>query len=890
MIAILCVLCTAGAAQEQESGRPDNLVQNGSFELADAGGFPDRWGRNFPQGRPAPARDTAVAHTGQASAKISATGPARFNFSQTIPVRAGQAYEVSIWVRSERLVPVPAAQLINLIWQSDAGDLSAADVGVPRPGTHDWYQVGGTVRAPQRAIRVRMRLFLHAESGTMWFDDVELREAKEPPAPTEVVPAADVVAIGVLEGPTFFQLLDLDRLGLEHVRAAVVRREYEVAKHALLAYYRQRRTPRWYRNPLGAVGDEAGAARFARDVIEWVTRNPPDPRNGQWVTLRVGSRLWGYAEQFSSAAGSPGFTPEALFRMLSSVWQCAEFLVPEHRFRSGSNWGVAQAGGLFHAALYFPEFKDAPKWQRLTIERLTQELSVQHYPDGGQIELAPIYHKVNARWYGGVVLAARLNGVELPDSFQERVEQIFDFMTYLLKPDLTLPMFGDSRTEDISREMYAKIAVPLFGRADMRYVATKRREGRSPAQTSIAFPDSGFYIMRSDWRPFARYLAFKCGPYGGKRRTNMGVSTHSHYDQLSFILCADGTNYLEDMGVGPYDSPEKDEAKATSNHNAIVVDGKDQNAQDAVAHAWLASSAFDYVDGSHPGYLDATCRRRIWFVKPDFWVLSDIVSGEGTHRADEYFRLTPVRPSVDAEARVVTAPGVGDNTLLMTFLEGTLSTGPGKIIYDFSSNWRGSATVIKCSREGPLPLLFTTLLYPMKQGQPTPQFEYISASGAQVPADGVARAEVVAVRVGVGNAEHVLLFGWDSGEYRCGRVGLVGRACAITVVGGDIRRIGLVDATVLEGMTPSLQCSAPFTGALVKEQAGNWCIENRSDEAVALTISLGDPAAGLQVFRLLQDGQASSVEVEIADGTLTFTSEPGADYLIAEPVAIPLLP
>jgi hypothetical protein len=93
----------------------------------------------------------------------------------------------------------------------------------------------------------------------------------------------------------------------------------------------------------------------------------------------------------------------------------------------------------------------------------------------------------------------------------------------------------------------------------------------------------------------------------------------------------------------------------TSAHNTVVVDGESQatyrgrlrwsNAYRATSHHWVSTACLDYVEGSHDGYARLTSpvqhRRSVLFMKPDYWLLRDELTGEGAHQIDRYFHLAP---------------------------------------------------------------------------------------------------------------------------------------------------------------------------------------------------------------------------------------------------------
>ena len=51
----------------------------------------------------------------------------------------------------------------------------------------------------------------------------------------------------------------------------------------------------------------------------------------------------------------------------------------------------------------------------------------------------------------------------------------------------------------------------LFGRDDMRHVATRGKEGTAPATLDAALPSAGYYVMRTHWTdPQGLYLFIFC--------------------------------------------------------------------------------------------------------------------------------------------------------------------------------------------------------------------------------------------------------------------------------------------------------------------------------------------------------------------------------------------
>ena len=102
------------------------------------------------------------------------------------------------------------------------------------------------------------------------------------------------------------------------------------------------------------------------------------------------------AAQLSTAPRT--LTDDVLVDWYKSVWEHGWRL--RHFHRTG-NWLIMEMNGLAQIGLLYPQFVDAPAWKAYAFERLTEELDVQVYPDGFQIELSTGYHQVdilNYQW------------------------------------------------------------------------------------------------------------------------------------------------------------------------------------------------------------------------------------------------------------------------------------------------------------------------------------------------------------------------------------------------------------------------------------------------------------------------------------------------------------
>ena len=165
--------------------------------------------------------------------------------------------------------------------------------------------------------------------------------------------------------------------------------------------------------------------------------------------------------------------------------------------------------------------------------------------------------------------------------------------------------------------------------------------------------------MRTGWGKEAHHLIFDCGEIAaGVMENEVPSSAHGHSDALSIQVSAYGTPFLVDSGFYTYNGPIDWHRyfRDTSAHNTVVVDGESQSefrgrlkwshAPRTKLNFWMTSIPFDFVEGSHDGYRrlaqPGVHRRAVIFLKPDYWLVRDELTGKGAHEIDRYFHFSPM--------------------------------------------------------------------------------------------------------------------------------------------------------------------------------------------------------------------------------------------------------
>jgi hypothetical protein len=251
-------------------------------------------------------------------------------------------------------------------------------------------------------------------------------------------------------------------------------------------------------------------------------------------------------------------------------------------------------------------------------------LGRQLYPDGFQFELSTGYHQVVLRNYETLRDVCDAYAVPVPPAFHAALERAHAVNVRLMQPDGRLPDLNDGSRHEVAG-LLSRAVARYPARADFRWAATHGREGTPPAETSLAFPYAGYYVMRTGWEPDAVWALFDGGPFG---------FAHQHEDKLNLLLHAYGRTQLTEGGNYAYDdSAMRRYVLSARSHNTIRVDGRDQHRRlgynrdnlDLLTRPagarWRTTGDYDAVEADYDeGYgraaeRVATHRRRVVFLK-----------------------------------------------------------------------------------------------------------------------------------------------------------------------------------------------------------------------------------------------------------------------------------
>jgi uncharacterized heparinase superfamily protein len=497
------------------------------------------------------------------------------------------------------------------------------------------------------------------------------------------------------------------------------------------------------------TADERYARKYRELLLDWLVHNPPGVRQPNWasvfeVAFRINVWLWTY-DYFRASF----YADELWLRsLLEGLWAHGYFLETHLEYHVPNNHLLLEAKALAMLGVAFPEFRQATRWKKRGLSLAFQQIRSQIEPDGVHSERAAHYHRVVAGELLELLVLLDNNDVPVPDDVRLAFERMLAFELWITKPDGSLPLLGDSSLEDTHWRFLATRGGPAFlFRPDLKGVAPEPAEaelwllgpGRirrwadaSPitptALGSRSFVTGGYYIMRHGNGPAAAHLVFDAAPFGDRR-----VPGHGHADALSLELYADHQTWLVDPGVySTHAAPAwRNFFRGTRAHNTVVVDGQDQSLlvgtrgvyrpARVTLHRWWSSADIDWVDASHHGYErlahPITHRRHIVFIKPDCWVVFDVLSGTGRHCFELLYHFLPEH-QIDLGLGAARVSGEGDRTLCLAWLapSGTKAevvvgaTNPIQGWVALHSGTKQAAPTLQLRHDGEAPVTFCTVI------------------------------------------------------------------------------------------------------------------------------------------------------------------------------------
>jgi hypothetical protein len=402
----------------------------------------------------------------------------------------------------------------------------------------------------------------------------------------------------------------------------------------------------------------------------------------------------------------------------------------EHLTPAG-NHRTIELHAIFLVAVVFPELRESAGLLDFAQQELLKNMEQDLLGDGVHRELSTDYHHTVLKNYFRVRKLAWLNGIAMPARYDELMKKALEFSAYVHKPDGLIPAINDGDSQ--SYLSFLKEVCSYYPNEQFLYVVSKGKQGTPPPERSKGFQESGYYVLRSDWtqQPYedGLYFLFDCGP--------LGFGSHGHYDLLSFEAAAYGQSLIVDPGRYTYceDSEEgvnwRRMFKSTAYHNTVVVDGKDQipyrhgqptsPEPQPTLRTFATADGFDFIHAQAVSHeYPVVHERMVFFAVPEYWIVTDLLRGEGSHTYDLHFHLSPralgqttlysgdMGTGVTSPNLIIAQPA--SPSIHAALIEGFVSAQYGE---------KQQAPIVRFSQTTRDTAFFHTVLYPHRTRQPS---------------------------------------------------------------------------------------------------------------------------------------------------------------------------
>jgi len=534
------------------------------------------------------------------------------------------------------------------------------------------------------------------------------------------------------------------------------------------------------------TGEEKYAEECLAQFTHWRRENPY-PRGINWASsLEAAFRAWSWLWAMHFLAGSRALSGECLAQMTAALGEHAEFMARNlSTYFSPNTHLLGEAFSLFVIGLLLPELRGAEAWRETGRTILLEEIEKQVRADGSHMEQSSYYHRYATDFFLCAAILGEANGEIFPQRYRARLEQMCEFLLHGCWPSGLHIMTGDAdggrllvlspHDANDPRATLSTAAV-YFRRGDFRRAARRYHEETfwllgtesagefealaeaEPRENSRTFSDAGSITQRNAWGERARVLFFDAGPQG------MGSCGHGHADALQVLCAADGVEWLVDPGTFVYTASRewRDFFRSTRAHNTLAVDGHDQAVavdcfkwQEIPRVRLELSSALPRLDiaiGSHDGYArlaeGLTHRRVVLFAKSDYWIVSDEITGAGTHALEFFFHFAPgVKLEKSHNAWLASKNGARFLLMPPSGVDAGVVRGEESPIqgwYSRDYGHREPAPVLVATARAALPARFHWLLWPAPVGWP--RVRELPGPGLRLAVDTDAWTDFFAVR------------------------------------------------------------------------------------------------------------------------------------------------
>lgn len=350
--------------------------------------------------------------------------------------------------------------------------------------------------------------------------------------------------------------------------------------------------------------EERYALEFNNQVMDWIEKNPIEMTVNWTCTMDVAIRAVNLICGYFFFEKSSSIDKKFWTNFNKLIYLHGRFIYKnlENEGKYNGNHYLSDLAGLIWIGMYFGNFSvenlkslNIPsQWLKFGISEFENEIEKQMNDDGTNYEASTSYHRLVTEIYLFTTILCNKNNIYLSEQYMDKLQKMCEFIMDITKPNGLSPFIGDeddgrfiilSDYSSWNRKDFRNvlaIAGEYFDRDDFRVIGRKHKEDAlwlmnsfknvsdEAILKSTAYKDGGYYLLRND----RIYCLIRCGELSCR-----GEGGHSHNDQLSFEINADGEDFIIDPGTYVYtaDYRMRNLYRSTKMHNTLYIEGYEQN-------------------------------------------------------------------------------------------------------------------------------------------------------------------------------------------------------------------------------------------------------------------------------------------------------------------------
>lgn len=387
--------------------------------------------------------------------------------------------------------------------------------------------------------------------------------------------------------------------------------------------------------------------------------------NGVYEVFRSGYRILNWIWIHNMFLNEPEYSDEDQLITIATLLQHGQHLYESNdQFHSG-NHQTRGVSALAMLSILFQDFEGTDGWYERAMLRLSEHMDKEINEDGFQFERSLHYHMSDINNYFYVYQLTKRNGIEIEKTWEAKLKGLFTTLVKVAYPNRSAPVLQDdteipwAETNDISEAM--TLGYLLFEDPEFGYFASDKVDDRvywflsndqvkmladikqkRPTYGSLAFEETGYYIMREGWDSDDKMMIISAGLDALK-------PDHQHGDMLGIQAMAKGHAILPNYQVR-YSLKDFDLFKNSLVKNVALVDdelqgkewtsnkggsgfGKFRALPNPEVIAWEVTDDFNLFAGRHDGFKNVGVKysRQVIFVKNEFWIVKDDFQSDEAH-------------------------------------------------------------------------------------------------------------------------------------------------------------------------------------------------------------------------------------------------------------------